>query len=239
MRILGLIPARSGSKGIPDKNICNLGGKPLIAYTIEQALGSSLLTRVVVSTDSPRYQKIALERGAEAPFLRPTAISADNSTDREVFQHALDYFAERNEFFDVLINLRPTAPFRSVEDIEHVIHKLNDPSLDSVRSMTLAEGVHHPYWMYRTDEQQLAHPFIDGIAPDQYLRRQTLPPIYRLNGVVDGIRTKIIQHQRHLYGDRMGMVEVPPRRAVDIDTYEDLHYANFLTSEFNASSHQH
>lgn len=237
MRILGLIPARSGSKGIPDKNICNLGGKPLMAYTIEQALACSVLTRVVVSTDSPRYREIAQRWGAEAPFLRPASLAEDHSTDREVFRHALNFFAEQNEPFDWLINLRPTAPFRSVEDIEHVIEKLRDTSLDSVRSVTRAEGVHHPYWMYRTDEQGVAHPFVDHIDPNQYLRRQTLPPVYRLNGVVDGIRTQVIQQHPFLYGDRMGTVEVPPRRAVDIDTWDDLDYANYLMNKINASSH--
>jgi CMP-N,N'-diacetyllegionaminic acid synthase len=128
-QVLALIPARSGSKGIPDKNIATFGGKPMLAHSIEHALQAPSVTRTVVSTDSEVYANIARQWGAECPFLRPAEISGDLSTDLEAIQHALKWLDEHEGYRpQICVHLRPTYPRRRVEDIERCIARLLDDS---------------------------------------------------------------------------------------------------------------
>src|SRR4030042_3642677 len=120
-KILAIVPARSGSKTVLDKNIRFIAGKPLLAPSIEHALASKLINRTIVSTDSPAYAEIAREYGAQVPFLRPTDISQDTSTDLEVFIHALNWLREQEGYVpDICVHLRPTYPIRNVDDIDRV-----------------------------------------------------------------------------------------------------------------------
>ena len=137
LKIVAIIPARSGSKSVKDKNIRVMNGKPMIAYSIEQALASKYIDRVIVSTDSEEYKKIAEEYGAEVPFLRPAEISGDFSLDIDVFKHAVKWLAENESYHaDICVQLRPTHPVREVKDIDAMIELLiNDNEADSVRSL--------------------------------------------------------------------------------------------------------
>ncbi len=143
--VLALIPARQGSKSILHKNIRSIGGKPMLAYSIEHALAAKRVTRTIVSTDSPYYADIARSFGAEVPFLRPDAISQDHSTDLEVFAHALNWLREHENYVpDICVHLRPTYPVRNPADIDRMIEILeSDPTLDAVRSV--AESPETPY----------------------------------------------------------------------------------------------
>jgi len=233
-KILAIIPARGGSKGVPRKNIIPLGGKPLIWYTIKVAMACKLLDRVILTSEDEEIIAVAKSFGLEAPFVRPMELALDHVSDRPVLQHAVQMLMELDDYQpDYVISLKPTIPFRATEDIENVIHKMNENKSDSVRTVTRSDGVYHPYWMFTQDEEGIAQPMIPGKTIDQYYRRQLLPPVYRLNGVVDSMRTEVLLNHDKLYGSKMALVEVPENRAVDIDTFRDLEYASFLIEKNN------
>ena len=141
-KILGIIPARGGSKGIPKKNIAQLSGKPLIAYTINAALKSKLLTKVIVSTDDKKIADIAKEYGCEVPFIRPESLSGDDVLTYPVLKHAIEFLQENNhEKYDAILLLQPTSPFRSSKDIDNAINLLSK-DVDCVISISNVEGNH-------------------------------------------------------------------------------------------------
>lgn len=225
MKAIGIIPARGGSKGVPRKNIKLLAGKPLIAYTIETALQSKSLDRVIVSTDDQEIAKIALEYGAEVPFMRPKELAGDIVPDLPVFKHALNNLEGSERYHaDMMVNLRPTAPLRIVEDIDAAVHKLIDTNADSVRSVCKVE--HHPYWMLKVVGDR-AYPLIEG-EEKKYPRRQDLPPIYRLNGAVDVSRRDNIIEKNTLYGEDIRVIIMNQTRSIDIDTELDFAIAEMI-----------
>lgn len=181
LRVVGIIPARAGSKGLLDKNIRLLCGKPLIYYTIVAALAARCLERVIVSTDSEQIAKIAKDYGAEVPFLRPPELAADDTARHLVVRHATTFLVDKQNYQpDILVTLQPTSPLRRAEHIDAAIEIFNDTHADMVMSVCQAE--HSPYWMRRIDgDGQLV-----SILPnsEQYTRRQDLPPVYRINGAV-------------------------------------------------------
>ena len=136
MQIIGLIPARSGSKGIKNKNLVNFKGKPLIFHTINQSRKSKLITRTIVSTDSQKYAEVALSFGAEVPFIRPLEISQDLSRDSEVYIHAINALNLKNE--DIIVHLRPTTPLRENNLIDNVLRKLIETDIPAIRTLSLS-----------------------------------------------------------------------------------------------------
>lgn len=230
--ILGLIPARGGSKGVPGKNIRTLNGKPLIAWTIEAALQSKLLTRLIVSTDDEAIASVAIDFGAEAPFIRPSQFASDTSPDIEPYRHAVTWLRDNDQQqFDFLVWLRPTAPLRTATDIDSAITKIQKTDADCLRSVCPVE--HHPYWMYITNGDFLRSfdPNIDVMR--DYPTRQSLPPAYRLNGAVDISRPQQVLQTNHLYGGSMAAYVMPAERSVDIDTEFDFTIANILMEQTN------
>ncbi len=233
-KILAIIPARGGSKGVPRKNIVPLGGQPLIYHTIKVAQACKLLDRVILSSEDEEIIEVAKGLGVEVPFVRPMDLALDHVSDRPVMQHAVETLETTENYSpDYIIILKPTIPFRSLEDIENVVNKLKENKSDSVRTVTKSEGVYHPYWMFTLDEDGVAQPMIPDKTIDKYYRRQLLPPVYRLNGVVDGMSRDVLMNHSKLYGDKMALVEVPENRAIDIDTIADLEYAEFLIQKRN------
>ncbi len=229
MANIGLIPARGGSKRVPGKNIKMLGGKPLIAYTIEAARKSSLLDRVIVSTDDEEIAEVALRHGAEVPFLRPKELAGDTTGDYPLIDYMIkELQRSENQKTDKIVYLRPTSPFKTVEIIDQCIQKATD-KYSCIRTVTKAEGVYHPYWMFREEEGKL-QAFVDGIDLKEYYQRQLLPDCYRLNGVVDIFYAQQVA-TGDLYGDRIGYVELNDRQSIDIDTEEDFRYCMFLMGE--------
>lgn len=202
VQVLAIIPCRSGSKGIPHKNIQPFLGKPLMAHSIECALASKVVTRTVVSTDDPEYAKIARKYGAEVPFLRPVEIAGDLSTDLEVFLHALNWFRKNEEFQpEFCLHLRPTYPVRNVEDVDKILKILMDhPEIDSVRSVVRAPET--PYKMWFLGEGNLLSPVIRHEGGESYnLPRQLLPSVYLQNACIDAVRAKVIFNKRSMTGD--------------------------------------
>jgi CMP-N-acetylneuraminic acid synthetase len=229
MKIVGLIPARGASKHLPGKNIKTLQGKPLIAYTIEEAIQNKNIERVIVSTDSKKIANISKKYGAEVPFLRPKRLALDNTPDRPVILHLLNWLKENDNYdCELLVYLRPTTPFRTQNIINACIETLiNNEKYTSVRTVTRAEGVNHPYWMYKV-EDGIMSPFLDNIDISKYYQRQLLPECFRLNGVVDVLKTKVILKSHNYFGDRMGFVEIDELESIDIDTESDFKFCEFI-----------
>jgi CMP-N-acetylneuraminic acid synthetase len=202
-KTVAIIPARSGSKGVRDKNIRTLNGKPLIAYSIEHALTAETVERVIVSTDSAEYAEIAKRYGAEVPFLRPAEISGDSSLDIEVFGHVLNFLKKEGELPEILVHLRPTHPVRETSDIDKMVNILKmDSSLDSVRSVSKAPCT--PYKMWLIDEQGLLLPVAVCGIPEAYnAPRQSLPQAYMQNACIDVVRSRIVIEKYSMTGDRI------------------------------------
>jgi CMP-N,N'-diacetyllegionaminic acid synthase len=221
MSVLGLIPARGGSKSVPRKNVRDLAGKPVIVWTIEAALACQTLDRVVVSTDDEEIARIARAHGAEVPFLRPAELALDDTPDLPVYRHAL---AELGVEPDAVAWLRPTAPLRTADDITAALGLLAETGADAARSVCIAE--HHPSWMVTLDGDRLEP--LGDVA--RYFRRQELPPVYRLNGAVDVVRCAAVPAEGPLFaGDVRGYV-MPAERSVDLDTELDFALAEALLS---------
>ena len=233
MRVLGIIPARAGSKRIADKNIKPLNNKPLIQYSIDSAIKASGIDKVIVSTDNPNYANLARSLGAEVPFHRPDELSNDTAPDKPVLQHALSWLKNNENYIpDAVAMLRPTAPFRSTHLINEVIEKFKVEQPDSIRTVSKAEGVHHPYWMYTMGENGEAVPLDKEKNADQFFQSQMLPPVYRLNGVLDIIACRVIENPSDsMYGDNMRLFETDPLVSMDIDTeYDFMICENLLKS---------
>lgn len=230
-RIVGLIPARGGSKGVKNKNIRLVNDKPLIAYTIEAALNTTLIDRVITSTDSQIIANVAREWGSEVPFLRPSYLAQDNTSDKPVITHLIDWLRKNESYnFDFLVYLRPTTPLKTSAIIDKCLSKLlTKTDLTSIRTVTKSEGVFHPYWMFKNNNDTL-QPFCD-IDFSKYYQRQLLPACYRLNGVVDVLRLNVIKNFNNHYGDNIGFVEVEEKNALDIDTEHDLKLCAFLLNQ--------
>lgn len=181
LKIVGIIPARAGSKGLPDKNIRLLCGKPLIYYTIKAALEACCLQRVIVSTDSDRIAEIAKGYGAEVPFLRPAELSADDTPSLSVVRHTATFLVDQEKYRpDTLVTLQPTSPARRAEHIDAAVELFANTHADVV--MSVCESEYSPYWMRRIGADGRLIP----ILPDseRFMRRQDLPVVYRLNGAV-------------------------------------------------------
>lgn len=204
-KIIAIIPARSGSKSIPDKNIQSINGKPLLAYTIEHALQSKYIQKTIVSTDSDYYASIAKSFHAEVPFLRPTAIAMDHSTDFEVFDHALNWLKQNENYeADIVVHLRPTTPIRNSTDIDNMIEILiNNSDADSIRSVTKNTETVFKMW-FMNDEGYLFPVVTDQRFDEAYnMPRQSLPDSYLQNASIDITRGATILEKKSMTGDKI------------------------------------
>jgi len=232
MNNLALIPARGGSKAVVKKNIRLLNGIPLIAYTIKTALKNPRIKKVIVSTEDKEIAAIAKAHGADVPFLRPVDLAQDTTPDKPVIQHTLDWLKTNQHFEpDLLIYLRPTSPFKTNQIIDECLDKLEaNKQFTSLRTVNLAEGTDHPYWMFRSENNTLK-PFIEHVDISKYYQRQLLPECYKLNGVIDIVRPEVVTKNENMYGDNIGFVEINLLNAVDIDNEMDFTFAEFLMKE--------
>jgi len=225
--ILGIIPARGGSKAIPKKNIKLLNGKPLIAYTIEEALKSSFLDEVIVSTDSGEIAEIAKKWGAKVPFLRPKHLAKDNvPVVVPVSIHAIEFFEKNKNFIpDIVVILQPTSPFRKAKYIDACIKKLADTKADWVT--TIFEVGTHPFRMYSLKGDKM-----DSLFKGEKIwgQRQDFPKVYALNGAVYATwRKTFFSKKPFLKKDWRGIV-MDSIEAVDIDNFIDFVLAESILS---------
>ncbi len=220
-RILALIPARGGSKGLPGKNIRTLHGKPLIAWSIEAAKKSKYVDRTIVSTDSSEIAAIAEEYGGELPFKRPAELAADNSTGIDVCLHAMEWLSEKNDIYDLLLILQPTSPLRTTSDIDAAIATLDAKQAKAL--VSVCETDHHPWWSNQLPKDGNMKNFLRPEVLNK--NRQELPTYYRLNGAIYLIETKLIKKTRSFYGPETFAYVMPTERSIDIDTLSDFHLA--------------
>lgn len=240
MEILAVIPARGGSKSIPRKNIKLLAGKPLIAWTIEEAKKSKHITRIIVSTDDEEIAEVARSYGAEVPFIRPAALAQDLSTDVEFLTHALNFLKEKEGFVpDIVLRLPPTSPLRTAEDIDAGIEALlADSSADAVRP--IMEAPKHPYKMWKVNEaDKRLEPFLDsaftGFTEPHNLPRQLFPKVYLHTGAMDVMRRATIEEQHSTSGRHLGYFFMDPSHSVNIDHPIDFDIAEFLMQKRQSS----
>lgn len=224
MLIYFLIPARGGSKGIPKKNIKLFAGKPLIQWSIEQAKQSKYFSKVFVSTDDKEIQKISLECGALAPFLRPKEISDDLSPDYDFMEHFINYLIENSlEIPDLIVQMRPTYPTRKVKIIDDIIEKFieNYDNFDSIR--TIIENDRTPYKMYNIINNELVPLFkeVNNIHEPYNQPRQVLPKTYLHNGYIDILKTSIIKEKKSMTGDKILPYIMNKDEIDDIDTIDE------------------
>ncbi len=219
MEILALIPARSGSKGIKNKNIRMIRQKPLMAHSIEHALKSCYINRVIVSTDSKTYMQIALKYGAEVPFLRPEKYAQDDSLDIDVFRNVLMELQQKESYVpDIVVHLRPTYPIRNVEDIDNMIRLLVEKKADSVRCITPVKET--AYKMWRENADGTIYPVLCDIKEAYNMPRQVLPQLYYQNACIDVIRTEVITKDHSMSGKKI--IGYKMEDNFDIDTEEDF-----------------
>jgi CMP-N-acetylneuraminic acid synthetase len=237
MEVLALIPARGGSKSIPRKNIRLFAGHPLIAYSIASGLAAEKVSRVIVSTDDDEIAEISRCYGAETPFLRPAHISQDNTPDLPVFQDALTWLRENEGYTpDIVVQLRPTSPFRRVRHIDQAVERLVErgrqrpPGADSIR--TVCMPFQNPYKMWRIGSDDLMTPLlpreISSFSEPYNMPRQALPDVYWQTGYVDAAWTDTILAKNSMTGERILPLVIDPSEWIDIDSPDDWRRAERL-----------
>ena len=219
MRVLGIIPARGGSKGVLRKNIKLLCGKPLLAYTVESALMAKRLTRTILSTDDKEIAEAGMKLGVDVPFLRPQELAEDTTPMLPVVMHAIQALEEAGEQYDAICLLQPTNPLRSFEDIDNCIELLEETGADSVISMLRVPDTYNPKWVYwQSDDGRMS---LSTGEDEPVSRRQDLPAAFHREGSIYATRRKVLSEYGNLYGKNVQGYEVDSRNYANIDTLED------------------
>lgn len=224
MKRLAVIPARSGSRGLPDKNIRLLSGKPLMAYSVEAARDSGLFDRIYVSTDSEKYKEIGEDYGASVPFLRPENLAGDTASSWDAVKHALTVFEEMGEEYEEIALLQPTSPLRSAEDIRMAHNLMEEKKAQAVIGVCPMD--HSPLWSNTLPKDGSMAGFIRPEVMQS--ARQALPEYYRINGAMYFIKKACLNEIEHLYENECFAYVMPAERSVDIDTITDFYLAEAL-----------
>ena len=230
-KVLAIIPARSGSKGIPNKNIKPLAGKPLIEYTLEQCNRCNYINRSIVTTDSLEIAQISTKNKIEVPFLRPANISNDNDPAKSYVLHALEFLQNNENYIpDIVLILQPTSPFRKLIDIERSLEILDNNDADSVVSVTEIDKKFNPEWQFQVMKDGSLEFFNKGIDWNSLVsRRQNLMSTYIRNGAIYCFKTKCLSLYKNIYGEKVFSYIMPKSRSINLDTYDDWFEAeNYL-----------
>jgi CMP-N,N'-diacetyllegionaminic acid synthase len=219
MRTLGLITARGGSKGVPNKHLMELGGRPLIAWTVEAGRGAAGLDRVVVSTDGEAIADVCRDLGAEVPFRRPAALAQDDSSHVDAIIHALDWLRDHERYDpEYIMLLQPTSPFRDAADIDGALEFCASSAADSVLSVSIAPV--HPYFIYQLDPQGRMSPFVTERRGD--LRRQELGTAWYADGGIFLQTVAGLRRRRTSFPDGSFGYRLPEGHGIQIDTLADF-----------------
>jgi len=231
---LAIIPARSGSKGLENKNIRELCGKPLVAYTIEAAIESGIFDKVMVSTDSLQYAEIAKAYGAEVPELRPPKLSSDNASSMDVILHCLMLYQNLGQDFEWVCLLQPTSPMRNENHIKEAFCLLNSQNANSVVSVCKCE--HSPLWCNRIEKDLR----IDHFLNEQVMNipRQLLPQYYRLNGAIYVGSSNFVKNNNSFFGERTVAYIMDSKSSVDIDNDMDFEFVEFMMRRDEERGHE-
>ncbi|WP_136669287.1 cytidylyltransferase domain-containing protein [Flavobacterium sp. H122] len=218
MKILGIIPARGGSKGVPGKNIKMLGDKPLLAYSGEAASQAAFLTKTILSSDNGAIQAVAIEYGLEVPFTRPETLATDTASSIDVVKHAVEYLERQGEYFDAVCLLQPTSPFREQGFIDKAIQKFIVDGTDALVSVLPVPHEYNPHWVFEVDNKGLLR--IATGEKEIIKRRQELPQAYFRDGSLYITKVSVIK-QGSFYGEKLSYIESNPDFYVNIDTFQD------------------
>lgn len=228
--ILGVITARGGSKGIPGKNIKELGGKPLIAWTIEVAKQSKMISHLIVSTDDEEIADVCRQYGADVPFMRPAELAEDKTPHLPVMQHAIKFMEDKlGLVFDYVAILQPTSPFRSVEDVDETIELLDKEGADSAVSLVEIED-NHPFKIKKLEGTKVLPYCVQEI---EGTRRQDLPVAYKRNGSIYAMKRDVMMVDNSLYGKTIVGHVCPKERSIDLDNMFDWMKAEYMLKEKN------
>lgn len=232
-KIIAIIPARGGSKGIPRKNIKIVAGKPLIAWTIEAARKSNLIERIIVTTNDNEIAAVAREYGAEIPFIRPEELAQDDTPPAPVLKHALDFLHDNEDLKpEIIVWLEPPCPFRTSNEIDEAIQLLQeDPDADSLRSV--CEPFQNPYKSWHINGKYLEPLIKQNGLPLHTGPRQKTTKVYWQNGAIFLIKYDTIMKKGNFFGDKILPYIMPSERFIDIDKNEDLDLAEWYFKKIN------
>ncbi|WP_407370245.1 cytidylyltransferase domain-containing protein [Carnobacterium sp.] len=225
-KIIAIIPARSGSKGLKDKNIKLLNGKSLIAYTIEAAKNAQIFDDIIVSTDSEKYAEIAKKYGASIPFLRPKSLASDTSASNDVIKFTINELEKKNITYDYFMLLQPTSPLRNKDDIVNALELLFEKNGKSI--VSVCESEHSPYLMNQLNESLSMENFL---LEHNNKRRQELTPFYRLNGAIYLCDVETYKINNSYYGEKSIAYIMDKIHSIDIDDEIDFKLAELLLKD--------
>lgn len=229
MKNLAIITARSGSKGVPNKNIRLLDGKPLLTYTIDAAAESNMFDEIFVSTDSAEYADIAKKYGASVPFLRSIETAGDSSSSWDVVRETLLKYKELGREFDTVSLLQPTSPLRRAKDIVNGYHLMEQKKANII--VAVCETEHSPLWCNILPDDLS----MEGFISDEVLNkpRQEIPGYYRINGALYIVKTSLFEDNFSLYSNQSYAYVMEKRYSIDIDSELDFEMAEFLIGKSN------
>jgi len=228
MNYVALICARGGSKGLPGKNIKPLAGTPLIGWAIKAAQQTPQISSIIVSTDSEQIAQVAVEQGAEVPFMRPVELAQDHSSEWLVWRHAVEYLEQEKTNVDGLVVVPATAPLREAVDLENCIRAFETSKADVV--VTVTDAHRSPYFNMLVQDEEGYSSLV--IPPDKKIfRRQDAPVVYDMTTVAYVLHSDVVKTTDRLFDNKLVSVYVPPERAIDIDTALDFKIAECLMSE--------
>ena len=223
--MLAIIPARGGSKGLPNKNIKILNGKPLIAYAIESAKKSRYIDRIIVSTDDKQIAEISKEYGAEIPFIRPKELATDNAKAIDNYIFTIEELKKReNKIYEEFVVLQPTSPLRKTEDIDNAIELFKKKNADSV--ISYAEALHPPLWAKTIDKQLKIKNYFSEEA--NYQNRQEIPVAFMPNGAIFVFKYLLLKEKHIYFSDKTYAYIMSQMNSIDIDNLIDFEFAEFL-----------
>ena len=227
--ILAIIPARAGSKRIPNKNVIDLAGKPLIYYNINAAKNSKYITRIIVSTDGEEISRISKSFGAEV-LMRPAELATDTAKTLLVLQHVVNYLKEKENYYpEIVVLLQPDSPLKTSEDIDKVIEKILTGNYDS--TISVGDNSHSPEWLLVEEGDEAK--FYFGDIPTK-IRKQDLKKTYFIDGLVYVMKTyQLMKNEHYVLGGKIGMVILDKSHSFEIDTYQDLEIVRALMEHEN------
>lgn len=234
-KILGIIPARGGSKGLPGKNILPLLGKPLILWTIEQAFLSRYLDKIIVSTEDEEIAEIVKKNGAEVPFIRPVELATDHAKGIDVVIHAIDWFETNKNYFDMVMLLQPTSPLRTSQDIDNAVECLFLKKAKGV--VSICETEHPPLWSNSLPADGCMKDFLRPEILNK--NRQEIQVFYRINGAIYLADCNYLKSQKSFFGKETYAYVMPKERSIDIDTDIDFKFAEFLLQRIQLDGKEH
>ena len=224
-KVLCVIPARTGSKGLRNKNIKKLNKIPLIAWSILTAKKCKLIDEIIVSTDCPKISKIAMKYGANVPFIRPKKFATDKASSFSVLKHAIDFLKKKKNYFDYIIMLEPTSPLRNSKDVDFCINKIKKDNIESLVSVSRVVD-QHPYFLYSINKRNILRPYLKK-QKKLYIRRQDVSPLYYLEGSIYISKITTLLNEKTWYHKKTQAFEVEKWKSLEIDDIDDFKLAQF------------